>query len=219
MKYSAPTLYIYNNVFYPHTIIPLTVADSISQKIIRECHHRNQSVALYHPSERSRGVGTLGKILLLEENDDGSTTVLVQGIVRIKFLVQEHHSPYPTYLFEEYCDADTTSTLMTDSIERLHHVLENWLNRHISSASERTKFLKEMDTPQKLINNLCVLVLKDLELKEIFLENTSLPDRIRMMDALLRGKAPDNEDFDMGEAIKNFERLEQPGQSLYKNAI
>ena len=56
-----------------------------------------------------------------------------------------------------------------------------------------------------------------MELKEIFLTSVSLSERIRMMDALLRGKAPEIEDTAMSEAIKNFERLE-PDTDI-KNAI
>jgi ATP-dependent Lon protease len=218
MRHSFPTLYLFNNIFFPQTVIPLTVSDTISKDVLKKCFDDNSHIALYHPSARSKRVGTIGKILMLEFNDDGSVSALVQGLVRIKFMQQEQHLPYPVYQVEDYFDHEDKASILDDSIERLHKILENWLNRHISSSKERERFMKEMNTPHKLINNLCLLVLKDVELKEVFLECTSLADRIRMMDAVLRGQSPEIEDMEMCEAIKNFERLEPHDYDL-KNVV
>ena len=146
---------------------------------------------------------------MLEHNADGSMSVLIQGVIRVQLLTQEQHLPYPIFEVDDYFDhADKNAVVLDDSVERLHTILDGWLHRHISSVKERDRFLKEMNSPAKLVNNLCMLVIKDVELKEIFLDNTSVSDRVRMMDALLRGKDPDLEDLMMSEAIKNFERLD-----------
>ena len=216
MKQSFPTLYLFNNVFFPQTVIPLTVSDGISKEVLVECHEQGQNLLFYHPSARPKKIGTVGRILLLEHNEDKSMTVLVQGINRVELLTQEQHIPFPIFETEEYFDNDEVATILDDSIERLHEVLSSWLQRHITSNTERARFLKEMNSPHRLVNNLCLLVIKDVELKDIFLSSTSLPERIRMMDALLRGKSPEIEDTQMSEAIKNFERLDT--LSDFKNA-
>ena len=217
MKLSYPTLYLFNNVFFPQTIIPLTLSDKTSIELLTNCHQKDLNFVLYHPSERDKKVGTLGKIIVIEKNSDNSITALVQGLLRVKLLSQEQHLPYPLYLCEELFDMSDEVTFLDNSLERLHKVLENWLSRHVSSVKEREKFIKDLNRPQKLINYLCMFMIKDNELKEILLENTSLAERIRLLDALLKGRSPDTEDQDMGMAIKNFERLEaNPNQ---KNAI
>jgi ATP-dependent Lon protease len=217
MKHSFPTLYLFNNVFFPQTVIPLTVSDGISKEVLMECHEQNQPLAFYHPSHRDKKIGTIGRVLLLEHNADKSMTVLVQGLARVQLLIQEQHVPFPVYQVEDYFDQNTEEVFLNDPIERLHEILKNWLQRHITSPKERTRFLKEMNSPHKLINNLCLLVIKDVELKEILLASTSLSERIRMMDALLRGKSPEVEDILMSEAIKDFERLAP--QMDIKNAV
>ena len=216
MKHSFPTLYLFNNVFFPQTVIPLTVHDGISKDVLIQCHEQGLHLLFYHPSHRSKKIGTVGRILLLEHNTDKSMTVLVQGIVRAELLVQEQHLPFPVFEATDYFDNNEDNVVLDNSVERLHSVMEHWLQRHITSIEERIRFLKEMNSPHKLVNNLCLLILKDLELKEIFLSSTSLPDRIRMLDALLQGKAPEIEDLHMSEAIKNFER--QGPLSDVKNA-
>lgn len=218
MRHSFPTLYLFNNVFFPQTVIPLTVSDGISKEVLLQCHEDGQHLTFYHPSARAKKIGTVGKILMLEHNADGSMSVLIQGLIRVQLLTQEQHIPYPVFQVDDYFDnTDKAAVVLDDCLERLHTILDNWLQRHISSVKERDRFLKEMNSPARLINNLCMLVIKDVELKEIFLENTSIPERIRMMDALLRGQSPEIEDMTIGEAIKNFERLE--AQDDLKNAI
>jgi len=207
MRHSFPTLYLFNNVFFPHTVIPLTVSDGVSKEVLLQCYEDDKNLAFYHPSPRTKKIGTIGKILMLEHNADGSMSVLIQGLIRVQLMNQKQHIPYPIFEVADYYDQiDKSPVVLEDSIERLHTILDGWLNRHISSVKERDRFLKEMNSPAKLINNLCLLVIRDVELKEIFLDNTSVSDRIRLMDALLRGKNPELEDLTMSEAIKNFER-------------
>jgi Lon protease-like protein len=218
MKRLAPTLYLFNNVFFPETVIPLTVSDDTSKDVLYQCFEKKKPIALFHPGDHSRGIGTWGRIILLEYNPDGSLTVMVQGISRVKFAKEVQTIPFPIFEFEDLEDTEDPSVILDDSIERLYTVLENWINRHIPSNKERSAFMKEMKTPSKLINNLCLLVIKDVELKEIFLHSTSLPERIRMMDALLRKMDAEIEDITMCEALKKFENL-TPNESFVKSAV
>lgn len=209
MKHSFPTLYLFNNVFFPQTVIPLTVSDGVSKEVLLASYEQNQHILFYHPSMRQKRVGTLGRVLLLEHNADGSTSVLVQGNIRVQLLTQEQHLPFPVFQVEDYFDIqEKQQVILDDTVERLHSILINWLETHITSNKERERFIREMNSPARLINNLCMLVIKDVDLKDIFMESTSLSDRIRLMDALLRGQSPEIEDTAMSEAIKQFERLE-----------
>lgn len=218
MKKSFPALFLFNNVFFPHTVLPLTVNDEVSKNLLLKSFKEDQELVFYHPGSRAKKIGTVGKILLLEYNQDSSMSVLVRGNKRVQLLQQEQHLPFPIFLVDDYFDrTELERAVLDDSLGRLYVVMDNWLKRHVPSVSEQQRLLKEMDTPLRLINGLSMLIIKDIELKEIFMENTSLPDRIRMMDALLRGRDPEIEDEFMSEAIKNFERLE-PGFDL-KNAI
>ncbi len=212
MKQSLPTLYLYNNVIFPQTVIPLTVSDGVSKTVLVECFDQAQNMLFYHLSNRPKKIGTVGRILKLEHRADKSVTVLIQGISRAQLLTQEQHLPFPIFDTKNYTDNDEAAIFLDAPLERLYGVLSDWLQRHISSEVERSRYLKELDSPHKLINGLCLLVIKDVELKEIFLSSVSLPERIRLMDAVLRGKSPELEDNEMSEAIKKFESLEHQSQ-------
>ena len=216
MNKPVPTLYLFNNIFYPQTVIPLTVTDQVSKEMLINCFQNNLEIAFFHPRTRSLGIGTLGKILLIDHNSDGSLNIVVQGLIRIKLLNQYQEDPFPLFFVEDYYDIDEKPQTLSDSpVERLYLILNQWLNRHVHSTRERERFMKDMSSPSKLINNLCMYLIKDIDLKLIFLESTSIVDRVRMMNALLIGESPEIEDFGMCEAIKNFERLEI---DQYKNA-
>jgi ATP-dependent Lon protease len=218
MKHSLPTLYLFNNVIYPLTIIPLTVNDAVSKNVLLQCYEKETSLVFYHPSLRAKKIATTGKIILLEHNPDGSMSALIQGLTRVELIAQEQHLPYPIYLIQDYVDTIiSTPVIMNDTLEKLQSILVSWLQRHISSVKERDRFIKEMNSPVRLINNLSMLLIKDVDLKVILLENTSLPDRVRLLEALLKGSSPEIEDSNISEAIKNFQSLE-PLQDV-KDAI
>jgi Lon protease-like protein len=218
MKKPIATLYLFNNIFYPQTVIPLSVSDATSKAMLLSCFEKNETIALYFPKTHSKNIGTLGKILMIDHNTDGSLSVAVQGLVRVRLLGIHSEEPFPKYFVDDYFDHEEKAQTLTDSpLERLYHVLEFWLNRHVHSKKERERFMKDISSPVKLINNLCMLMIKDIELKQIFLESTSLLDRVRMMNALLIGESPEMENFEMCEAIKNFERLGH-GSDEYNNA-
>jgi ATP-dependent Lon protease len=217
MKHSFPTLYLFNNVFFPQTVIPLTVNDPASIKLLETSYQKDIQVAFYHPSNRVKKIATIGKIILLEYNPDKSLTALVQGLLRVKLVNEVQQIPHPVYTTEVYQDINDQIEVVHNSVERLQNILEHWLNRHISSPREKEKFIKDLDSPFKLVNNLCLFLIKDIELKDILLESTSLAERIRLMDALLKGKSPDIEDIGICEAIKDFEHFDS--QSYNKQAV
>lgn len=209
MKKSVPTLYLFDNIFYPRTIIPLTVDDDISKQMLLDCYKNKEDIALYSPHPRAKGIGTLGKIIQIDYTSGKKLNVIIQGLIRIKLISMDQENPYPKYFISEYCDTDERiQTLVDHRVHRLHIVLETWLGRHVHSMHERERFMKDINSPAKLIDNLCMFLIKDIELKQILLESTSLFDRVQMMNALLIGNTPETEDIEICEAIKHFERLE-----------
>ncbi len=215
----APTLYLFNNVFFPETVIPVTVSDAASKELLLQCFENKQLITLFHPGKHSKGIGTLGRILTLEYNADENVVVMVHGLNRIRFTKEIQTTPFPIFEFVNLHDTEDSGVVLEESLERLFDIMNNWLNRHITSKKERSDFMREMKSPSKLINNLCFLIIKDIELKEIFLHSTSVPEKIRMLDAVLRGLAPEIEDQAISEAIKEFENLTNYSKDeSYRNA-
>lgn len=207
-KSPIPVLYLFENVFFPDTVIPMVLSDEPSKNLVTEAFQSDLAVALYSTHPRSKGVATVGKILMLDMKDDGRLVAIIQGTERVLLTNVIQHLPYPIYECEPFQDLKETHAFSNDIIERLFKVFESWIFRHVHSKDERDIFLRDVNSPKKLTFNISLFMIKDIELKILFLESRSVADRINMLQVLLAGELPESEDKEMAEAIKNFERLE-----------
>jgi ATP-dependent Lon protease len=217
-KNTIPVLYLFENVFFPETIIPLILSDEPSKTLVREAFKNDLAIALFSTHEKAKGVATAGKILILDEKkEEGKLTAVITGIERIKLLKITQHVPFPIFEFTHYQDFREPQILQPGALERLHFVFEKWINRHIQNINDREIFLREINTPRKLLFNISLFMIKDIELKLMLLESTSIADRLSLMNALLTGETPESEDLDMASAIKNFESLDHEKFKLIAN--
>jgi len=208
-KPTVPVLYLFDNVFYPETIIPLVLSDEPSKNLIRQAFSDENSVALLSNHPKSKGIATLGKIVMLDEKRiDGKVTAIIVGTERVMLTKLVQHLPYPVFEHMPYQDQRETHVLVPGALERLHHTFENWVNKHVHSMEDREVFLKDINSPRKLLFNISLFMVKDIELKILFLESTSIVDRLNLLNALFPNENLESEDESIAEAIKNFDRLE-----------
>lgn len=207
-QFILPTLYLFDNVFYPSTVIPLIITDEPSRKLIDNCFTEDLPLALWFQGERSKPIATMGKILSLEARKDGSLKVLLRGMKRVYLEKMVQQIPYPVFQAGLYADLDREAFDSHGRLEKFSNILNEWLFHHIPSEKDRKEFMRELDTPQKLIDHISLLLIQDVEIKQILLECNSLNERMQLIDTLI--KSPfEKEDMVATTAIKNFERLDQ----------
>lgn len=205
----VPVLYLSDNVFYPETIIPLILSDEPSKALVFEAYQNDKLIALFSNHNLSKGIATVGKILLIDDKkEEGKLCAVIVGLERIHLKKLIQHIPFPIFEFSQFQDNKETHVLKDGSLERLFSIFEKYICRHVKNVNERNIFMNEVNTPRKLVYNISLFMIKDMELKLMFLESTSLSDRINILDVLLAGEKPESEDKNMAETIKNFERLE-----------
>lgn len=209
MKLSYPTLYIFNNVLFPDTVISLSIKDDTSKNLLFDSYNEDGPIIFYYPGEKARPIATLGKVLSIEENG-AELSVLIMGIKRVRLIKQEQKKPLSFYQAELYDDFHELVTPFHSQVTRLKNILSHWALTHIDDSKEVHLFLKQNNTPERIIHSLCVYFLKDLELKELFLESRSLCDKINLMNSLLKGNEPIGEDEFVSYGIKIFAELAGP---------
>lgn len=209
-----PTIYLFDNVFFPNTVIPLSLSDEPTINLIRECFTNGLHVCLYLSHPLSKGVGTLGRILSLEETRDGKVKAMIQGVRRTQMIELYQDSPFPVYATTEFNDRPSISRFDSD---RLESILKDWLRRHISDSQERAAFMKDMDTPEKLVDYVSLFLIRDVEIKQLLLECASLNERAKMLNSLLIGEHPEMEDALISHAIKDYEYLDRPPKAANLN--
>lgn len=208
-KPTVPVLYLFDNVFYPETIIPLVLSDEPSKNLVKKAFVDEEQIALLSNHPKSKGIATLGRIVLLDEKRvEGKITAVIVGTERVMLTKIVQHLPFPIFEYRTYQDQRETHILVPGALERLHATFENWVNKHVHNQNDRDVFLKDINSPRKLLFNISLFMVKDIELKILFLESTSIVDRLNLLNALFPHENLECEDEKMAEAIKNFDRLE-----------
>lgn len=154
-----------------------------------------------------RRIGTMGKPILLEENDDGSIKILIKGTQRIELINTEQNIPYLIYKCRVIPDIKDKGHLQFESpqISRLREILNHWVEDTIDDSLERETFFQSLTSIHHILDYLAMFMVGDRLMRQLLLENTSLHERISILSSILRGEYPDCEDSIVVSAIKDFE--------------
>lgn len=207
-------------VFFPGTSLPLYIVEPVFIKMIRECVQNNMLVGVSmaeplvyiygHRRPAPKNICGIGKPIILEELYDGTLKVLIKGFGRVKLGQVQQNLPYLIYECEEYSDIQDERGFVSDSkVERLKGLLDQWMLETISDSMERENFQENISSIHQVIDYICMFLIQDHEMRQLLLENTSLTERIQMLDTLLKGPTPFLEDMTAVQAIKNYEILEK----------
>lgn len=210
-----------NIVLFPNTTIPMLVAEPTYVKMIKDCiiADQNLGISMAEPVEDVAGVtrytpkriATMGKPILLEENDDGSIKILVKGEKRVELIHTEQNIPYLIYKCRLIPDQKEYGPLKFDSpqISRLRDILNQWVEDTIDDSLERETFFQSLHSIHHILDYLSMFMIGDRHIRQLLLENTSLHERIQMLSSLLKGEYPEGEDTIVANAIKDFEYSEE----------
>lgn len=209
-----------NIVLFPNTTIPMLIAEPTYVKMVKDCiiTDSNLGISMAEPVDDFTGytrysprtIATMGKPILLEENDDGSIKILVKGQSRIELISTEQNIPYLIYKVRIIPDIKDRAPLQFDSpqISRLRSILNSWVEDTITDSLERETFFQSLTSIHHILDYLAMFMVGDRSIRQLLLENTSLHERIQVLSSLLRGEYPDCEDELVVNAIKDFESEE-----------
>ncbi|MBK22417.1 MAG: hypothetical protein CME70_00305 [Halobacteriovorax sp.] len=207
-------------VFFPGTSLPLYVVEPVFIRMIRECVDQNMLVGISmaeplvyiygHRRPSPKNICGIGKPIILEELYDGTLKVLIKGFGRVKLEQVQQNLPYLIYECEEYNDQpELNGFIADDKIERLKGLLDSWILETITDSVEREHFQENISSMKQVVDYISMFLIQDHEMRQLLLENTSLNERIQMLDTLLKGPVPFLEDTTAVQAIKSFEILEK----------
>ncbi len=207
-------------VFFPGTSLPLYVVEPVFIRMIRECVDQNMLVGISmaeplvyiygHRRPSPKNICGIGKPIILEELYDGTLKVLIKGFGRVKLEQVQQNLPYLIYECEEYGDLpEPNGFISDDKIERLKGLLDAWILETITDSVEREHFQENISSMKQVVDYISMFLIQDHEMRQLLLENTSMNERIQMLDTLLKGPTPYLEDTTAVQAIKSYEILEK----------
>jgi ATP-dependent Lon protease len=221
----VPILPIQDLVFFPHTVIPLILENPTAILIIKDCLDKGAPVAI--PFVENMGIFGqslpkkicgMGYPILLEEAP-AHLKILISGLGRVKLGKIVQDLPYPTYEAEILYDSPSFNkedehTKVTSTINRLKEILTEWVKTNVSSEEERENFCQNITYPNQVLDYLCMFLIKDMEIKQHLLENTSFISRVRMLDILFKITDPFTPDRATLGIIRDYQSIELTAKLL-----
>lgn len=224
---NIPIIIIPGMVFFPNTSIPILIEEPTYVKMVKSTIEEGGfiGVCMAEPSYESENTikysplrtGSMGRPILVDEQEDGSIKILLRGYARIRLENITQNIPYLKYNIHVIPDVfeKNSLTLKDGRIRRLKGILDNWVNSTIDDSLERQAFSNGLSSLAHIMDYLSSFVVKDSQTKQLLLEKTSLFDRVQILDSILKGDFPEKEDETIANAILKFESLENSYQMVH----
>ena len=141
-----PAIPLRNEVLFPQQFLPITVARDKSLKLLSELDKNENIVAIISQKKAStedptakdlHTVGTAAKIMRTIDMPDGSKTILIQGLYRLKVITFIQDSPYFKAVFEPVRD-DNFTIENRERVDALSANLRNLFKRVVDLSSDIT---------------------------------------------------------------------------------
>lgn len=186
-----PILPLRNTVLFPGVVIPITVGRDKSIKLIRDAHKGTKTIGVVTQKDPAKEdpeyadlfpIGTIATIIKMLRMPDGNTTVIIQG--KRKFTIGEmvQEEPYLKAKVsvnpEKKSKKNKESNALMDSVRELAMKIVD-ISPNI--PSEANLAVKNIDSPNFLINFISSnLNIEPVE-KQLILETEGLNDRAEMV--------------------------------------
>lgn len=186
-----PILPLRNTVLFPGVVFPITVGRDKSIKLIRQAYKKDKIIGV--TSQRDSNiedpdaedlfeVGTLAHIVRMLRMPDGNITVIIQG--KKKFMLNEIVETEPYFKARVTILKDKKPAKNKELEALLSTVRElavNIVNMSPNIPSEANFALKNIDSPNFLINFIASHLSVDMEVKQTILETQDLKERAKIV--------------------------------------
>jgi ATP-dependent Lon protease len=213
-----PVIPLRNEVLFPQQFLPITVARDKSLRLLSETDKENSIVAILTQKKAStedpntkdlQTIGTAAKIMRTIDMPDGSKTILIQGLYRVKLITFIQEAPFFKAIFEPIKNED----LAIDNPARVEAL----------SANLRNIFKKVVDLSSDITYEQLVMVsnIKEpgmLADMTIAFSNIQLPEKQQILDTFDITKRLDKANMLINKLLQTLE-LGEKIQSDIQNKI
>ncbi|HKB92267.1 MAG TPA: LON peptidase substrate-binding domain-containing protein [Opitutaceae bacterium] len=192
----VPVMTLPNTVFFPQVLLPLHIFESRYRKMLKDVlashrvfavAHLNQSLAASPDQfEPPHPIATVGIIRACQKNDNGTSNLLLQGLVRVEVLEILREEPYRAILVRPIPSLpggspDDLATLHTELIRLV--ALKQKLGASV--PVELADFLRGVIDPDTLVNVAAFNLCEDAALKQKLLEIPDTLQRFKLFNLTL----------------------------------
>jgi|TARA_B110000908_G_scaffold124258_1_gene145698 ATP-dependent Lon protease len=187
-----PILSLRNNVLFPGVVIPITVGRDKSIKLIKDAYAGNKILGVVSQkddkiedpdSSEINRVGTIGQILKHLKMPDGSSTVIIQGKRRFEIEAFTQEDPYlkarvKTIIETKPDENDPEFFALFSSLKDLALKI---IKESPSIPSEASFAIKNIESPNFMINFISSNINADVSEKQLMLEEVDMTARAKLV--------------------------------------
>ena len=192
----VPVLPLRNMVLFPGVIMPISVAREKSLRLVREQSKNDGLIAVFAQKKKTVDdpkysdlykVGTIAKIVKVLDLPDNTTTVIVEGKVRVELLDITEEEPYLKGKVKAKSETaphkqDNNFIALTDSIKELSLKIVRGAS---NMPNEMSFAIKNIDNDLNLINYICANFWFKITEKQRLIETSDLMSRgMKLLDLL-----------------------------------
>ena len=192
----VPVLPLRNMVLFPGVIMPISVAREKSLRLVREQSKKDGLIAVFAQKRKTVDdpkysdlykVGTIAKIVKVLDLPDNTTTVIVEGKVRVELLDITEEEPYLKGKVKAKSETaphkqDNNFIALTDSIKELSLKIVRGAS---NMPNEMSFAIKNIDNDLNLINYICANFWFKITEKQRLIETSDLMSRgMKLLDLL-----------------------------------
>lgn len=195
----VPVMTLPNVAFFPQALMPLHIFEPRYREMLRDVLATNRLFAVagidqapvdqlsaFEPPYR---VATVGIVRACQENDDGTSNLLLQGLCRVKIDSIVRDEPYRRIqvrpLFSEPGGSDDENQTLRRELSRL---LALKLKLGAPGSSEMTAFLKTVEDPEAFVDIAAFSLCEDPRLKQRLLDTLDVHRRLQLFSSHVRSE-------------------------------
>jgi len=205
-----PVIPLRNEVLFPQQLLPITVAREKSLKLVGETGKDDDIIAILTQKKSTIEnpttedlffIGTAARIVRTIDMPDGSKTILIQGLYRIKLITFTQEAPFFKAIFEPLDERDIEDTAQ---VEALTTNLRKIFKRMVDLSTEITyeqlvmvSNIKEAGMLADMIIAFSTVAIKD---KQDVLSTTNILERLNKANLIINKKL---QTLELGEKIQS----------------
>lgn len=179
---------------FPHGGLPLYIFEQRYRKMLREalegdCFFAVTRLVRDEGSEAdcAAPVGTIGLVRASREQDDGTSQLLLHGVMRVRFTEWHDESEYPYASIEPVISAFTPESQAQAAVKTLRGAVEDAI-RSLPEEAQNGVFalLDRADEPGLMTDIICQQFIHEANLRQQLLEMDSVGGRIPLICEYLR---------------------------------
>ncbi len=209
----VPVIVLPNVTLFPQALLPLYICERRQKQMLADAlaTDRVLCVAMQRPDctrESPATVGGLGLIRVAVQHDDGTSHVMLQGLVRVAVLSRVPRRPYRVHRIQPLAKSHGNELVVEALIAKVRELVKERINLGLpfplltdtgmtttglqklpeSLATELMKYLEQVDNPELVVDLVsCSMLRGPLERQQI-LETVDLETRLRYLVRFLRAE-------------------------------